>query len=256
MAIALTQKQWNKVLFVIEQFNDQLDDIHIREKAGLGLLDLLRADYFASYISDHRIGVYTKPVFVNMSGENLASYQSYYQYRDPITAKMRSCRRAVSVNEVMDQRKLISTEFFNDFLKKDGLYFGINSFIDFNSHQNVADLRIWRSKAGGNFESQDLRILEVITPHFRNAMCNMAMARDHLEDRGLDAIKRRLVDEYRLTPRELNAAEGILQGNCDKVICASLNVSLPTLRTHIQNIYAKVKVSSRTEFCSALLLNH
>ncbi|MEM8662239.1 MAG: helix-turn-helix transcriptional regulator, partial [Pseudomonadota bacterium] len=142
----LTQKQWRQVLSIIQHLNDSLDDKVIRERAGRELLDLLSADYFASYIWDDDQKKFVAPVFINMSADNLSLYEQHYQFHDPITLKLQSYKRAVAVNEVIDQRELTNTEFFNDFLDKDGLYYGINIYIFDNVDCNIGDFRVWRSR--------------------------------------------------------------------------------------------------------------
>lgn len=217
------------------------------------MLDLLAADYFASYIWDEQAGVFSKPVFLNMSKSNLAFYEKYYQFHDPITHKMQPYRRAVSVNEVMAQRDLVNTEFFNDFLNKDGLYYGINIYVYDNGNRNIGDFRVWRSRGRENFSQRELEILDMIAPHFRNSMRNISFAKHLPPSLDIEEIQRNLVDEFGLTKRELEVSVAILEGNSDKMISENLFISLPTLRTHIQHIYSKVDVKSRTEFCSKVL---
>ncbi len=250
----LTQKEWRKLLSVIQHLNDSLDDQAIRKRAGQDLLDLLVADYFASFVWDDRANVFSKPVFLNMSPANLKLYQQYYQFHDPITFKMQPYRRAVSVNEVMAQQDLINTEFFNDFLNRDGLYYGINIYVYDNGNRNVGDFRVWRSRQRDNFDRRELEILDMIAPHFRNAMRNIRFARHEVPSLDAEEIRRHLADEFGLTPRELDVAAAVLEGRPDKRICESLHVSMPTLRSHIQHVFGKVDVNSRTEFCSRILL--
>ena len=71
----LTQKEWRKLLSAIQHLNDSLDDQVIRERAGRALLDLLQADYFASYVWDEEKGAFDNPVFLNMSPDNLRLYE-------------------------------------------------------------------------------------------------------------------------------------------------------------------------------------
>ena len=249
----LTQKQWHKVLSVIQHLNDTLDDTSTREQAGHGLLELLSADYFASYIWDDQTHSFVKPVYINMSLDNLSLYEQYYQFHDPITLKMQPYRRAVSVNEVIDQRDLVNTEFFNDFLAKDGLYYGINIYVYDKGNKNIGDFRIWRSHKRDNFGQQELDILDMIAPHFCNAMRNIAFSKHLPPSLDIDDIKKNLADKYHLTRREQDVAITILEGKCDKSICRDLHISLPTLRTHIQHIYSKLAVKKRTEFCNKVL---
>lgn len=50
-----------------------------------------------------------------------------------------------------------------------------------------------------------------------------------------------------LTLRELDVAAGIVDGLSNKLIARQENMALPTVKTHIQNIYRKCGISSRSE---------
>ena len=252
----LTQKEWRKLLSVIQHLNDSLDDRVIRERAGRDLLGLLAADYFASFVWDEQANVFAKPVYLNMSPENLKLYEQYYQFHDPITFKMQPYRRAVSVNQVMAQQDLINTEFFNDFLARDGLYYGINIYVYDNGNRNVGDFRVWRARSRGNFDRRELQILDMIAPHFRNAMRNILFARHEVPSLDMEEIRRSLVDRFGLTPREVDVAAALLEGRPDKNICDTLYISMPTLRSHVQHVFGKLDVSSRTELCSRIFLGN
>ena len=251
----LTQKQWHKVLSVIQHMNDSLDDQAVREQAGRDLLDLLSADYFASYVWDDELSEFAKPVYLNMTRENLELYEKYYQFHDPITHKLQPYRRAVSVNEVMKQEDLINTEFFNDFLQKDGLYYGINIYVYDKGDRNIGDFRIWRSRKRDNFTREELKILDLIAPHFRNVMRNISFAKHVPPALELQEIERWFADEYGLTSRELEITMAILEGHADKVICDMKRIAAPTLRTHLRHIFEKVNVRSRAELCSKAIFN-
>ena len=252
----LTQKEWRKLLSVIQHLNDSLDDQGIRRRAGRALLDLLQADYFASFVWNEEGGVFDRPVYLNMSPDNLKLYEQYYQFHDPITFKMQAYRRAVSANEVMKQRDLIKTEFFNDFLTVDGLYYGINLHVFDNGSRDIGDFRIWRSRKRENFNRRELQIVDMIAPHFRNAMRNIQFAKHQVPSLELDEIRRSLSDQFGLTPRELDVACELLKGGSDKSISGALHISMPTLRRHIQHMFDKLLVNSRTEFCSKVFLGN
>lgn len=53
--------------------------------------------------------------------------------------------------------------------------------------------------------------------------------------------------EYNLTPREKEALELLSQGKLYKEIADELDVSQDTVRFHLQNIYRKLQVRTRTE---------
>src|SRR3954447_26527345 len=122
----LNSSETKSLLGVLHALNGEGTIETRRMSAGRHLLDLLQADYFASYEWSEAQRRFENRVSVNMSDTNLHRYEAYFQYRDPITRPMQRMRRAVSVNQIMDHRDFLRTEFYNDFLAKDGLYYGVN----------------------------------------------------------------------------------------------------------------------------------
>ncbi len=50
-----------------------------------------------------------------------------------------------------------------------------------------------------------------------------------------------------LTPREQEIAAFVLQGRSNKAIADSLCIALPTVKTHLHNIYEKLNIKGRME---------
>jgi DNA-binding NarL/FixJ family response regulator len=50
-----------------------------------------------------------------------------------------------------------------------------------------------------------------------------------------------------LTERENEVLASLSQGRANKEIADQMNISVPTVRTHLRNIYGKLAVRSRTE---------
>ncbi len=124
--MSISEHQYQGILRVIECLGNGMDSREARELAGVELLKLLRADYFASFMwntDERRFGGH---VFINMDPQNLERYTSYYQFHNPLSSKVQKVRRAVRVNEILPQRELVKTEFYNDFLARDGLHYGLN----------------------------------------------------------------------------------------------------------------------------------
>lgn len=55
--------------------------------------------------------------------------------------------------------------------------------------------------------------------------------------------------KYNLTPRELEVLDLVLKGYSNQNIADALFVSLHTVKTHLQNIFKKMKVTNRTGLC-------
>lgn len=60
------------------------------------------------------------------------------------------------------------------------------------------------------------------------------------------------LQNYGLTNREQEIAQLLIQGQPYKEIAAALFISMPTVKTHVSNIYRKCKVASRLELMALL----
>ena len=251
--MSLSPQQYQGVLQVIENLGCGLDCRETRERAGVQLLKLLRADYFASFVwnpNELRFGGY---VFINMDPQNLERYSAYYQFHNPLTIKAQNVDRALRVSEILPQRDLVKTEFYSDFLARDGLYHGMNLYVH-DGGVNIGDMRIWRNRRRENFDDSDLQVLEAIKPHFRNSMKN-ALRFGRVEDRDVaDGGKLMLPDRlsverirsiYGLTAREAQIALEIAHGKTDHEIAEAIGVAFSTIRTHINHVYAKLGIRNR-----------
>ena len=214
------------------------------------LRDLLKADYLASYVWCQDDGKFGGRVALNMSDDNLSSYEAYYQFRDPITPALQRRRRTTSVNDVISRRALERSEFFNDFLARDGLYYGINYYA-YAGGMNIGDLRIWRGRGKEDFSRREIEIVDAIGPAFTNAM-RRALAREGGGGSGASpgGPVERIARETKLTAREKEIALSATFGRTDMEIAQALGISVTTVRTHLKHIFAKLGVSNRTRLAA------
>jgi DNA-binding CsgD family transcriptional regulator len=231
-------------------------EAEVREQIGLRLLDLLGADYYASYVWNAERGVFDSRVALNMSDRNLSSYEAYYQYHDPITSQMQKHRDATLVEQVMPQSQLVRTEFFNDFLHRDGLYWGVNLYA-WDGDENIGDMRIWRSRKRERFDADSLALLELIKPAFVAAL---RRARRERPDNAA-AASTRVVAPARsgaapqgtaLSERERAVVQLASIGLRDKAIAQRLGIGFTTVRTHLGHAFRKLGVENRTQLVERL----
>lgn len=239
-----------------ELFGDLSDEYStesLRETVAPKILRLMNAQYFASYIWDAGANCFSRRVAVNMSDANLDTYERHFQFCDPITPVLQRRRKATSVSEIMPRDRFLKTEFFNDFLARDGLHYGVNYFA-YTGGTNVGDLRIWRNRNGEDFSRRDLEILNTIGPAYTNAL-----RRAHLREGSgnpeivMSAALDRAVLQYGLTRRERAIYSSVLLGLSDKEIAEVRGISFTTVRTHLKHIYEKMGVSNRTRLLAKLL---
>lgn len=68
-------------------------------------------------------------------------------------------------------------------------------------------------------------------------------------------IKSQHIQNYQFTPRELEVAQLILKGHTYHQIGEALFISLPTVKTHVSNVYKKAKVNNKIELLNLLMVN-
>jgi hypothetical protein len=137
----------------------------IRQQVGELIMQLMQAQFYASFVWNADCNAFMDTVQINMDPSNIADYEAYYQFHDPITPSMQRYQVAVRASDVLPQHELMQTEFFNDFLAKDGLHWGVNLYAWHRGH-NIGDMRIWRDKRRENFTDDEMRLLDMILPAF------------------------------------------------------------------------------------------
>ena len=212
----------------------------IRERIGQALLELLHADQFASFVWDAESGSFGRRVAINMDPTNLDGYARWHQHHDPITFVLQARRRATRVTEVLPQRELMRTPFFNDFLARDGLHWGMNLHA-FEGMQALGDLRIWRRRGRGDFGDHEKGLLDLIEPAFTGALqrAQRAVRAPTLPAGGTEAAWRQL------SAREQQVARAVRAGLTDKEIARRLSVGVPTVRTYLRRIFDKLGIERR-----------
>lgn len=218
----------------------------LRLAVGQDLLDLLQADHFASYTWDDEAQRFGERAALHMDDANLQAYEAYYQYRDPITHQLRQRRAPTLVTQILPQQELMKTEFFNDFLARDGLHHGVNLFA-WDGERNLGDLRIWRGRQRGPFDRDTLDLLRLVQPAFTGAL-------RRLRDRPVAVPVPVSPDPWQgLSGRAREIAQALCAGWPDKKIAAELGIGYSTVRTHVDALFERFGVHNRTELVQRLL---
>jgi DNA-binding CsgD family transcriptional regulator len=206
-------------------------DDHARSIIFADVMRLLRGDFGASYVWNARKNRFDEALNFNMTPSNLRRYDDWYQFHDPMTFQLRARRRATLVDDVIPREQLIRTEFYNDFLARDGLHHGVDMFI-FDGDRDLGDFRIWRAKGRPDFCQRDLDLLDALEPHLRRAFirCGGGV----------------------LTPRENEVATLVARGCTDRDIARILGIGFGTVRTHITNAMSKNGCANRAELAAAI----
>jgi DNA-binding CsgD family transcriptional regulator len=236
----------------MQDLSDSFSHKEVRQRVGQKLLELLNADYFASYVWDDNQKKFLAGVQLNMEQDNLSRYEEYYQFHDPITPTLQKRRKATAVSMVMDHDRLVKTEFFNDFLKKDGLCYGMNYFA-YDQAENIGDLRIWRGSKREDFSKREANIMDAIGPSFINALIRAQKCDPKLDSKPKFLRFVQLKEDLHFTAREVEIADLLVVGLSDNRICQKLGISKPTVRSHIASIFRKSGLNQRTQLANLLI---
>ncbi|WP_247750301.1 LuxR C-terminal-related transcriptional regulator [Rhizobium sp. 16-449-1b] len=199
------------------------------------IVRLLRADFAASYKWSDKTSRYEKSISFNMDASNMERYETYFQFRDPMTEHLRKRRAATLVDEVISRDELLKTEFYNDFLRVDGLDRGVNMFV-FDGMRHLRDLRIWRAPDRPEFGEREVGLLNALEPFLKRSFVRSFKGYENL------------------TQREADVIALIARGCTDRDIARLLGISFSTVRTHINKAMEKNGCSNRAEL--AMLVVH
>lgn len=246
----LTGHRLNLLGRVMATLAEPHHEVEIRTRVGELMLDLLGAQHYASFVWNAQAQSFGASVRINMDEANIGRYERYFQFHDPITPQLQQHRRAVSVTQVMAQNELKRTEFFNDFLARDGLYWGVNLYA-WTQQGNIGDMRIWRDKRRENFSRDDLDLLNFVQPALTAALQRCGAARPAaVAPDANDADARSPL--ALLSSRERDVALLVAKGLADKDIARRLDISITTVRTHIDHAFRKFNVNKRVALIRAL----
>lgn len=124
-----------------------------------------------------------------------------------------------------------------------GVAFKAEVFMRDPSGHIIAGLRISRSESLGEFDSDAMATLEALEPVLTAALHTA------LRDDALMAM------HASLTEREREVLRWVAEGLPNKLICARLDLALPTVKCHVKSVLRKFGVSSRAELIAKLYRN-
>ena len=242
--MVLTDRQAAQLADVLRTLAEPYGEHEIRARLGAQLLALLDAQFYASFVWNPATQSFGREVHLHMDPANLLRYERYYQYHDPITPAMQRHRRAVRASDVLSRAELVRSEFFNDFLARDGLHWGVNLYA-WDGDDNIGDMRVWRDRRHGDFGANEVALLELIRPAFVAALRRC---------RGLEAPPVAAAGNAQalLSERERDVARLASCGLADKEIARRLGISLTTVRTHLGHAFRKLAVDNRMKLVQRL----
>ncbi|AKJ99974.1 LuxR C-terminal-related transcriptional regulator [Pseudomonas sp. WP18] len=175
-----------------------------------------------------------------MSGEMHRDYLDNYRQFDPLQPRNCVCdeQAVVPLGLAMTRQPVRDSQRYRSFLQRYGVVDVVEVFAR-RDGQPQAAISLLRTAEQGAFTPQQLSQLGALQTLLQLAVAHLPAQADALDG---------------LTPKERQIALLLREGVSNKHLARELNVGLPTIKTHLINLFRKVGVSSRTELVSALFL--
>ena len=165
--------------------------------------------------------------------------------------------RATKISDFLTQRELRKLGYYNEYLRKVGLEHRMSIVLPKPPHSVIA---LALGRGGKDFSERDRLLLGLLRPHLMQAHDNAAaLTRIRQEEQVRpNPTKDMLLSGESLgllglTSREADILLGVARGKTNREIAAGLYVSPLTVKTHLQHVYRKLGVESRTEALSRAL---
>lgn len=170
------------------------------------------------------------------------AYLTHYRHLDPLTpaACLDSGLPVVSLHAAMARQADACHREYRGFLRRHSVV-DVVEIIALVDRQPAAGISLLRHGELGPFSRQDLANLLPL-----HGLMQLAVPR-------IGSPPAQTFD--RLTQREREIALLLRDGASNKLLARQLDLGLPTIKTHLLNLFRKVGVSNRTELVTALFLH-
>jgi DNA-binding CsgD family transcriptional regulator len=181
-------------------------------------------------------------VTINGNPASHALYDAYYRDLDPLWPMIRQRTPGAVVDDrtLVTEQALQQTEFYNDFMRPNGLQLGLSWYTLDAAAQPVA-LYIARARGDASYAGEALALLQCVAPHLDRAI--------RIESLLAAAVARQIPvpGSPALTPRERDCLALIAHGASSKGIARRLTLSVHTVNKHVEAAMRKLQASSRSQ---------
>ena len=186
---------------------------------------------------------------LNFSYQALPAYVNEYWNLDPFHPRFYADTDLKIAG--LDQARLRAGDRFTryqaEFFRPHGIAHEVEVFVR-EQGRIVAGISLLRSPDEGPFSEADLALLNKVHDFVEYTVTQFYLSR--LMD-GEDEIANR----YGLTGRQIDIVRMIRNGATNDEVARQLSIGLPTVKTHLQRLFSRLAVTSRTELVAKLYFN-
>ena len=237
--VTVSEKDLCTLLGIVSDDRSDLPEAGLPWSLLTDLMDQIRCDALAFFAidSNREACPFSQDVLPPDDGDDERVLWGNYWACDPCCYPERSgdLRSVVKVSDFYSARQWHSTGMYCDLAQGWGLDHELLLFLPAGPGSAAGPGQtvrlIFYREPGPDFSERDRALLKLLRPHLHQAY--------------LDAERRRSGTPP-LTPRQWELLRQVAAGHTNAQIARRLGVSEGTVRIHLQNIYGRLQVSSRT----------
>lgn len=240
-----------KVLELIDASEEGLDPQPVRDKVMDVLLECCGAEGAVMFLPDGRDG-FRKSVRRNFSEKSEREFQEYFYRFDPLRLFLDEPSLTRAQSTVMDYSGYEDGEYYCDFLRPNGIRCKLLVYL-LAEEGLQGKVILTRPEGEPVFSGRDAMVADELSPYLAYAMTHNALRNRAFGDAPEALDEDKLSSDYKLSPREIEVARLIFDGMHNAEIAERLFVSEITVKKHLQNMYAKLGVNTRTALINRVL---
>ena len=237
--VTVSEQDLRTLLGIVKDDRSDLPEAGLPWSLLADLMDQIRCDSLAFFAMDSSRNAFSfsQDVLPPDGGDDELVFWDNYWACDPCCYPDRSgdLRSVVKVSDFYSARQWHSTGMYCDLAHRWGLDHELMLFLPAGPGSATGPSRtvrlIFYREPGPDFSERDRALLELLRPHLHQAYLN---------------AERRRSATPQLTPRQWELLRQVAAGHTNAQIARRLGVSEGTVRIHLQVIYVRLQVSSRT----------
>ncbi|MDY3240628.1 MAG: helix-turn-helix transcriptional regulator [Anaerovoracaceae bacterium] len=160
---------------------------------------------------------------------------------------------AFSDNELYPEESWISGSLYKQFYVPNDFYYSMSMSITFKG-ETLGIIKLYRSKKREPFQARDLFAIDMLQKHFSYRFSYEARKGDtrYFYAKG---YTEEICRKNGFTEREADVYRLVIDGCSNEEIACQLNVSIHTVKKHLQNMYQKMGIKNRVQLLQGLPLS-
>lgn len=204
----------------------------------------VRVSGMVFYSVDHRMNA-GEHVFDRIRPEENGRYTGYFHELDPFHPRRFAASGAdLATSNDLGQR-LDRTDYYAEFFRPMGYRYEAELYLR-HAGRIVAGVSLLKSAEDGDFTKEEIRFLQKSHSFVEQSYCMLGQLPSAPSSSAVP-------EHWNLSARERDVVELLAQGASNSDIARALFISVPTVKSHLQHVYGKSNVHSRTELVTRLV---